>query len=213
MTLASAKRWLTALIVPASLFAAASAPPGALQDAAWRGDLSQVTALIASRADLDGTDENGLSAMDKAAEGDHVDVVQALLAAGARPDTPKGPDSMTPLMIAALRGHETHVQALLAAKASASARTEDGATALFMATQEGRLAVVRKLLAAGARPNNWAMGKLSDLRRTELEDRDSRIFPGQYAPVMVMQNGRRVIKRASSATRTASPSSTHSMKT
>ena len=28
-----------------------------------------------------------------------------------------------------------------------------------------------------------AMGKLSDLRRTALEDRDSRIFPGQYAPV------------------------------
>ena len=91
-----------------------------------------------------------------------------------------------------------------------------------------------------------AMGKLSDLRRTALEDRDSRIFPGQYAPVRVMQNGQRVIKpmryqcrpagkpalcdakypgttragtiskgsgRASSATRTASPSSTHSMKT
>ena len=41
---------------------------------------------------------------------------------------------------------------------------------------------------------DWAMGKLSDLRRTELKDRDSRIFPGQYAPVMVMENGRRVIK-------------------
>ena len=40
----------------------------------------------------------------------------------------------------------------------------------------------------------WGMGKLSDLRRTELKDRDSRIFPGHYAPVMVMKNGRRVIK-------------------
>ena len=40
----------------------------------------------------------------------------------------------------------------------------------------------------------WAMGKLSDLRRTDLKDRDSRIFPGHYAPVMVMENGRRVIK-------------------
>lgn len=40
----------------------------------------------------------------------------------------------------------------------------------------------------------WARGKLSDLQRTELEDRDSRIFPGHYAPVMVMENGRRVIK-------------------
>lgn len=39
-----------------------------------------------------------------------------------------------------------------------------------------------------------AMRKMADLRRTELQDRDSRIFPGQYAPVMVMENGRRVIK-------------------
>ena len=36
--------------------------------------------------------------------------------------------------------------------------------------------------------------RLDDLRRTEPEDRDSRIFPGQYAPVMIMENGRRVIK-------------------
>jgi putative SOS response-associated peptidase YedK len=40
----------------------------------------------------------------------------------------------------------------------------------------------------------WSMGKLADLRRTELKRRDSRIFPGHYAPVMVMENGHRVIK-------------------
>lgn len=38
------------------------------------------------------------------------------------------------------------------------------------------------------------MGKLADVRRTELKRRDSRIFPGNYAPVMVLENGRRVIK-------------------
>ena len=41
---------------------------------------------------------------------------------------------------------------------------------------------------------DWTMGKLSDLRRTELKDRDSRIFPGHYVPVIVMEAGRRVIK-------------------
>ena len=40
----------------------------------------------------------------------------------------------------------------------------------------------------------WAMGKLSDLHRTELDDGDSRIFPQHYAPVMVMEGGKRVIK-------------------
>ena len=37
-------------------------------------------------------------------------------------------------------------------------------------------------------------GWLNDLRRTELTDEDSRIFPGHYAPVMVRENGQRVIK-------------------
>ena len=35
---------------------------------------------------------------------------------------------------------------------------------------------------------------LDDLGRTELKDRDSRIFPGTYTPVMVMVKGQRVIK-------------------
>ena len=38
------------------------------------------------------------------------------------------------------------------------------------------------------------MGWLADLRRTEPKERDSRIFPGVYAPVIVMEEGRRVVK-------------------
>ncbi|MGF6924293.1 SOS response-associated peptidase family protein [Paraburkholderia sp. 40] len=40
----------------------------------------------------------------------------------------------------------------------------------------------------------WTKGKLEDLQRTDLQPRDSRIFPGYYAPVMVMENGQRVVK-------------------
>jgi putative SOS response-associated peptidase YedK len=40
----------------------------------------------------------------------------------------------------------------------------------------------------------WTLARLDDLRRTEPEPRDSRIFPGHYAPVMVMENGQRVIR-------------------
>ena len=40
----------------------------------------------------------------------------------------------------------------------------------------------------------WALGKLADLRRAELVDEDSRIFPGWYAPVMIVENGRRTVK-------------------
>ena len=40
----------------------------------------------------------------------------------------------------------------------------------------------------------WAKGKLADIKRSELEEKDRRIFPGWYAPVLIMENGRRVVK-------------------
>ena len=40
----------------------------------------------------------------------------------------------------------------------------------------------------------WCLGRLADLKRSELKDKDSRIFPGWYVPVMVMEGGRRVIR-------------------
>jgi hypothetical protein len=36
--------------------------------------------------------------------------------------------------------------------------------------------------------------RLDDLRRTTPRDRDSRIFPGHYAPVLVVENGQYVVK-------------------
>lgn len=41
---------------------------------------------------------------------------------------------------------------------------------------------------------DWTLAKLADLRRTDLKDSDSRIYPGYYAPVMIMENGKRVIR-------------------
>lgn len=35
--------------------------------------------------------------------------------------------------------------------------------------------------------------KLADIRRTELEPRDSRIYPQSYAPVLVIENGQRLV--------------------
>lgn len=38
------------------------------------------------------------------------------------------------------------------------------------------------------------MTRHADLKRTELLDRDSRIYPGSYVPVMIWEDGKRVIK-------------------
>lgn len=40
----------------------------------------------------------------------------------------------------------------------------------------------------------WTLGKLDDIRRTTPKARDSRIFPGHYAPVLIVENGQRVVK-------------------
>lgn len=42
--------------------------------------------------------------------------------------------------------------------------------------------------------SEWLLGKLAGLRSAELTDDDLRIFPGHYAPVMVWEDGRRVVK-------------------
>lgn len=41
---------------------------------------------------------------------------------------------------------------------------------------------------------NQLMGWINDMKRTEPKDRDSRIYPGTYAPILVWEDGRRVIK-------------------
>ena len=59
------------------------------------------------------------------------------------------------------------------------------ATATKKAAEDVRIAT-NKIAAA--------KGKLEELKSTELKPRDSRIYPGWYAPVMIMENGRRVVK-------------------
>jgi putative SOS response-associated peptidase YedK len=72
-------------------------------------------------------------------------------------------------------------------------------------TQKTRLTKAERALAAkptkrAAEDKRIAQNKieraernLSDLRRKELEPRDSRIYPGYYAPVMIVQDGKRVV--------------------
>jgi putative SOS response-associated peptidase YedK len=61
-----------------------------------------------------------------------------------------------------------------------------------LATKTTKSASESKRIAA--EKVQWLLGKLSGLRSAELTEDDLRIFPGHYAPVMVMENGRRVVK-------------------
>lgn len=73
--------------------------------------------------------------------------------------------------------------------------------------QRTRLAIAERTIAAGkitkkaledqriaSSKTDQLLGWINDVKRTEPKDRDSRIYPGTYAPVMVWQDGQRVIK-------------------
>lgn len=93
------------------------------------------------------------------------------------------------------------------AKLVAEANREQGASySDELSTQSSRLARAQSILAS-AKPTKRAaedqriasnkmlaaQRNLDDLQRKQLLDRDSRIYPGQYAPVMIAQAGERIV--------------------
>jgi putative SOS response-associated peptidase YedK len=59
-------------------------------------------------------------------------------------------------------------------------------------TKTTKAATESQRIATGK--GQWCLDKLADLRRSELTDDDSRIYPGWYVPVIVAENGQRVVK-------------------
>ena len=91
----------------------------------------------------------------RAAKAGDIEVLNALLAAGAEVD---GHDDRgwTALMHAVNEGQDPLVELLLASKANPDVRAPDGATALFIAASRGRTEIVALLRQAGADP--WLVG-------------------------------------------------------
>ena len=61
-----------------------------------------------------------------------------------------------------------------------------------LATKTTKAAVESRRIAS--EKIEWLLGKLAGLRSAELTEDDLRIFPGHHAPVMVWEDGRRVVK-------------------
>lgn len=113
------------------------------------------------------------------------------------------PKAMVDAFAQAATPAEMEVKALLDQYAAQEAtKLQEG---LF--AQRKRLADAERVLA-GAKPTKkasedqriatnkieQALARLADLQRTEPKERDSRIFPGHFCPVMVWEGGRRVVK-------------------
>jgi len=137
---------LAALLLPAL---AGAAEPVPLVDAAERGDLAAVRALIAKKVDVSAARVDGMTALHAAVHGDRLDIAETLLRAGARADAADR-YGVTPLYLAAVNGNADMIRRLLAAGVDVNATDPGGETALMTAARTGTPAALRVLLEAGA---------------------------------------------------------------
>src|SRR6266702_2234908 len=121
--------------------------------AAWKGDLARVQVLLKENPGLISSDDKtGETTLHWAANGGHKDVVDLLLADGARPDA-RDDSGYTPLHTAAYNGRTDVADLLLSNKAHIEARDSSGFTPLTCAASNGNREVAVLLLAHGANVN------------------------------------------------------------
>ena len=119
-----------------------------LLEATLDGDV-RVLQLLQSGVDPNFVTADGFSPLIYAAKGGHLQIVEALLSAGAHAN-PRDHASHTAIRAASLYGHVDVVYLLLAAGADPNHTSAGGKTALMGAFMNGHVEVARVLLAAGA---------------------------------------------------------------
>jgi len=131
---------------------------GPIADAAQRGALDQVRALLQEGLDVNGAQGDGMTALHWAAENGDLQMAEVLLEAGAWVNAATGGTSgvglFTPLHVAAEVGDGAMVRLLLEAGADVSAGTAvGGQTPLHYAARAGNSEAIEALLAHGAEVN------------------------------------------------------------
>jgi ankyrin repeat protein len=119
--------------------------------AAWSGDLKLVELLTAS-ADVNARDTLGQTALSRAVDQGHAEVVTTLLAHGARDDSTL-PGGQTSLQIAIEKTYDSIAVALLAAGAPTDTVDAQGRFALGLAASRAGADMTTRLLERHADPN------------------------------------------------------------
>lgn len=134
----------------------AAPPPTPAQDllfdAARLGRADLVPAFVAQKADLNAYNAQGFTPLILAAYHGHLDMVEALIGAGANACLADQNQGNTAQMGVAFRGGDAIAARLLKAGCDVNIRNRAGQTALMMATLFDRAVQVDLLLAAGADP-------------------------------------------------------------
>ena len=141
--------WVGAALAVASLPLAGAEPDRRLPDAARKQDRAAIRALITERADVNGRQPDGATALHWATHWADLETVTVLLAAGA--DANAANDfGVTPLSMACEAANVAIVDALLRAGAKPNPALPDQEPPLLTASRTGSAAIVRALLARGA---------------------------------------------------------------
>ena len=131
---------------------AAWAVPSPVADAAAKGDAAALKTLIQQKADVNGTQPDGATALQWAAYKNDLTMADVLLAAGADPKIANR-DGATPLSLAAINGSAPMIQKLLKAGAAPNEKHPKGETALMFASRNGNVDAIKVLLDAKADVN------------------------------------------------------------
>ncbi|CAI9718034.1 transient receptor potential cation channel subfamily A member 1 homolog [Octopus vulgaris] len=116
-----------------------------LHRAAMSGNMECVKLLVDNSARIDAYDEEQSTPLHKAALYNHYNVVDYLIKCGARVNK-RDSDSYTPLLLAALRGHSETIEILMNASADPLAVDKYEKTAIYLASEENKASVLKKLL-------------------------------------------------------------------
>jgi hypothetical protein len=124
-------------VLRARTFVAAKPYRYALVNAAMRGHVEVIDALVKGGAHVNMQDENGLTALHTAAWFGQAASIKALVRAKADVDVQEKKSGLTPLHLAAQDGHQDAIKELLAAGASIYVRSHHGLTPVDVAMQNG----------------------------------------------------------------------------
>jgi uncharacterized protein len=118
-------------------------------DAVMRGDLAAVRRLLAQKADVNGAQIDGATALHWAVYRNEVETAEVLIGAGADPKA-SNREGITPLFMAGLYGNPRMVEVLLKGGADPKQRGPNGETTVMYAARNGNPEVIKRLVAAGA---------------------------------------------------------------